>query len=272
MSPLPDVATVDWFELGQLVREELKTTRFGAKRNVYAAFAERRNVGIQAVQRSVSSAEFLTDYVEDIDPKLAEELRSQPLQAVLTLAKWSNYGPDDALRAGRRLIDRKLTVQQLESEERTARLSGEHVVGASPADRRKFHAGRIAELVRSEYGPDWALTWAARGWSPAGFKSLRLSGPLGAFDSVPGLQLGFASNATPLPLLVAVEIRLDDPARQQYVSLSNLFALIGYAAIGYHVACFASSAMTVEIMEEALRKIGAPDGIALERIRIFLYA
>ncbi len=272
MSTLPDVATIDWFELGQIVREALKTTRFGAKRSVYAAFAEGRNVGIQAVQRSVSSAEFLTDFVEDIDPKLALDLRAQPLQAVLTLAKWSNYGPDDAIKAGRRLIDRKLTVQELESEERTARLSGEHVVGASPADRRKFHTGQIAKLVRSEYGPDWTLAWAARGWSPVGFKSLRLPGPLGVFTSIPGLQLGFVSNSTQLPLLAAVEIRLDDPARQQYVSLSNLFALIGYAAIGYHVACFASSATTVEIMEDALRKIEAPNGTVLERIRIFLFA
>lgn len=271
MSPLPDAAAVDWFELGQMVREELKTTRFGAKRKVYAAFAERRNVGIQAVQRSVSSAEFLTDYVADIDPLLSEDLRSQPLQAVLTLAKWSNYLPDDALKAGRRLVDGKLTVQQLENEERTARQSGEHVVGASPADRRKFHASRIVELVRSEYGPDWTLTWAARGWSPAGFRSSNLPGVLGAFTSVPGVQLSFVSGVDRLPLVVAVEIRVDDPSRQQYVSLSNLFALIGYAGIGYHVACVASSAMTVEIMEDALRKIGAAGGTALERIRIFVY-
>lgn len=271
MSPLPDVATVDWFELGQMVREELKSTRFGAKRNVYAAFAARRNVGIQAVQRSVSSAEFLTDFVHDIDRQLAIELRSQPLQAVLILAKWSNFGPDDAIKFARRLIRKEISVQHLEAEERAARLSGDHVVGASPADRRKFHAGRIAEHVRSEYGPDWTLTWAARGWSPIGFKSSRLPGPLRAFSSVPGLQLGFVSEVDPLHLVVSVEIRLDDPSRQQYVALSNLFTLIGYAAIGYYVACFASSAMTVEIMEEALRKIGAHDKTAIERIRIFLY-
>lgn len=259
-SKRPTVAKADdWYALAERVIAEIDAARHGDREGIYRRIAVEMGVSIHVPRRLARAYRFLAKAESWHVGDLPERLRTQPLTCVSTLARWSNYGPDRAMRAAQRLVDGELNLASLMAAEEADRQTGERITAATDRAWQTYASMKATELVSSLHASA-KLVWAARGWGPVGSRFDRVPGALARLDHLPILHLVFERASSPAgkALLVSVLSHQGERPRSPTFIAQLVLTLCGYARLGFDVLLLSGLTEDLAIANRMLDQIGRP--------------
>lgn len=269
-SKRPTVAKADdWYALAERVTAEIDAARHGDRESIYRRIAVEMGVSIHVPRRLARAYRFLAEAETWNVGDLPERLRTQPLTCISTLARWSTYGPDRAMRAAQRLVDGELNLASLTAAEEADRQTGERITAATDRAWQTYASTRAAELVTSLHASA-TLVWAARGWGPAGSRFDKPPGALARLDHLPILHLVFERAGSPAgkALLVSVLSHQGERPRSPTFIAQLVLTLCGYARLGFDVLLLAGLTEDLAIANRMLDQIGRPADVEARLIEL----
>ncbi|WP_420103259.1 hypothetical protein [Bosea sp. (in: a-proteobacteria)] len=259
-------AVENWHQRALELDLLLKDVRRGKRDQVYRSYAERLGVSVAVPRRMIQALRFV-DYVRDRVGfgVLAEQIAQQPLMSLVVLDSWSQYAPDHALSAARRLVAGEINLPMLKALERADRATGETVLAATDGTWQSLAANRAIAQVQALHKGAHCI-WAARGWRPDGiqFTTLTLPNLLGTLPALPGVQLAF-DVGTVGPLLVAILTDRVTRPRSPAALLQPLLTLLGYTRLGCSALLLLREPDDATTVEDLLSALGHPDGLVARR-------
>lgn len=244
----------DWYELATRVIAEIDAAQHGDRESIYRRIAGEMGVSIHVPRRLARAHRFLTEAENWNLGDLPTRLRTQPLTCISVLARWANYGPDRAMIAAQKLVDRKLNLASLTAEEEMDRRTGERVTAATDRAWQSYASAQAAELVTSLF-PGAQLAWSARGWGPPGLRFDRPPGALARLDHLPILHLVFSRREATM-LLVSVLSHQAERPRSATLIAQTILTLSGYARLGFDVLLLCGLSEDLEVANRVLGQIG----------------
>lgn len=256
----------DWYALAEQVIAEIDTAQHGDREGIYRRIAVDMGVSIHVPRRLARAYRFLAEAETWNVGDLPGRLRTQPLTCVSTLARWSAYGPDRAMRAAQRLVDGELNLASLTAAEEADRRTGERITAATDRAWQTYASTRAAELIASLH-PEATLVWAARGWGPAGSRFDKPPGALARLDHLPILHLVFERAGSPVLLLSVLSNQGERPRSPTFIA-QLVLTLCGYARLGFDVLLLCGLTEDLAIADRLLDQIGRPADVDARLIEL----